>query len=423
MTDENLMQDINKILTSLSPEKRAILEKKLKNESSKYNSFPLSFAQKRLWFLAQFDPDSIEFNIPTAIELKGNLNFDALQYALNEIEKRHEILRTQISTVDDQPIQVIKSASGIVIDKLKICDTSSENEIETNFKEIIKNKCRQRFSLSKDKLFDITLIDISENRTILLLVMHHIITDGWSVGVFIKELSLLYDSYLGGNHKYTLPELSIQYADYAKWQAEWINSKKFKNKLQFWIEYLADAKHTLELPVDFNLDKPKTNEAGSLTSIIPKNKAVNIREYCASEHITNFMFFAAIINVFLSKYSSQKDIIIGIPVANRQKKETQNLIGFFVNVVLLRSKISYDISFNDFIVDVRKNILDVLEHEDIPFELLVEELQPERNLNSTPLFRVMYSYATNVNAKLELAGIDLAKVDIDFKVAQYDLTF
>ncbi len=416
------MKDINKILASLSPEKRALLEKRLKQKNKSSNAFPLSFAQKRLWFLDQFDPESIEFNIPSAIELRGILNHSALQSALNEIEERHEILRTKISTNNDNPVQVIHKPIGINVELKELDDKLSEEEKDAKVKELIQQKCSRKFSLTSDRLFDVSLIKINEKRSILLLVMHHIITDGWSVGVFIKEFSILYDKYLNKSDA-ALPKLTIQYGDYSKWQEKWIDSPKFKTQLEFWKNYLGDKFPVLELPTDFTVEENKSYKADSVIKVIPKNTSERIKDLCSSYNITSFVFYAGIINVLLSKYSSQKEIFIGIPVANRKKKETQDLIGFFVNMVVLRSKIQTENTFKEFTEVLRKDVLEILDNQEVPFELLVEELQPERNLNSTPIFRVMYSYATTGGEKLTLPGLELAKVDIDFKVAQYDLTF
>ncbi|MCP5063168.1 MAG: amino acid adenylation domain-containing protein, partial [Ignavibacteriae bacterium] len=415
------MTDYQEILSKLSPEKRKLFELRLKQQKSE-NKKLLSLAQKRLWFLEQLEPGNIDFNIPTAVELKGEMNYSILKSAFDMIIERHEILRTKVKVVDDEPTQEVEKKIDWELEHIdfsQILDSVEQNE---ELRRLLAKKSKFVFELEVGKLFRVTLIKLDDQRHVLLIVMHHIITDGWSVGIFIKELSIIYTALLNKS-TIVLPELSIQYSDYAKWQNKWLESEEYRKLLEFWQKQLGTGSHKLNLPKD-RLQSVHEKSKGNILSEIISSELVNkIRTLTKQNNVTLFMFFAAIIKTFLYKYTMQNDISIGTPVANRNKKQTHNLLGFFVNLVVLRSQIKHDQTFLELLKDVRKNSLDAFEHQEMPFELLVEEIQPERDLTSTPLFNVMYSFSNKSNERLKLPNLELSKVDIDFKVSQYELTF
>ena len=415
------IQEYDKLLESLSPEKRKLLELRLKQ---KYiaKRIPLSLSQKRLWFLEQLDPGTLEFNVPVAVEFTGDLKIDLLKESLNKIIERHEILRTKISLFNDEPIQIISKEVQWDFETIDLSHFGNLDLQNIELEKLLANNCKISFSLTETPLFRVWLIKLDEQKYVFQIVMHHIITDGWSVGIFIKELSILYSNILSKKST-PLPNLSIQYSDYSRWQEKWLKSDKFKEHLKFWKTYLGNGSPTLFLPTDFSDNRQYSNN-GDIFHLTINNKTLKeIKKLSFANDATSFMFFATLINIFLFKYSSQNDISIGTPVANRNKKEIQNLIGFFVNLVVLKTEINDSNSFIELLNEVKLNFLNILNHQEMPFEVLVEELQPERDLNRTPLFRVMYSYSNSGNSKLSLPNLELNGVNIYFKVTQYDLTF
>ncbi len=413
------LTNIEKILESLSPEKRALLENKLKKEGSKYGVFPLSYAQQRLWFIEELQPGNTAYNIPSALKLKGKLNFNALKKSLEKIIQRHEILRTYISVIGETPLQIVEKQFDMELEIIDLKEIN-ENQKESKIKKILNDRVNKPFSLSELPLFRIILLSLSETENIMLLVMHHIVSDGWSAGVFINELSNFYLAYSNGNEP-TLPPLEIQYADFAKWQKKWLQEKIKDEQLSFWKKQLEDVP-VLELPYDFNRPKVQTFNGGLVKGEFDKSIAEKLKNISQEEGATLFMSLLAIFNILLYKHSGQTDFAVGTPIANRNNQQTENLIGFFVNTLALRSQIEPGLSFREYIRKFKNTVLSAYSNQDLPFEMIIEELQPERDMSRSPIFQVMFTFQNKSNFELKLNDIQLSPVKLEASVSKFDLS-
>ncbi len=413
------LTNIEKILEGLSPEKRILLEKKLKDEGSKFGVFPLSYAQQRLWFIEQLRPNTTAYNIPSAIRLTGKLNFDALQKSLTQIIKRHEVLRTYITLIDETPMQIVDKNLEATIIKVDISNEAG-NQQDNKIQEIIKKEITTPFNLSKLPLFRITLISLNENENILSLVMHHIISDGWSAGIFINELSQFYLAY-SKNIEFNFTPLKIQYADFAKWQKKWLEGKIKEKQLTYWREQLKDIS-VLELPIDFTRPKIQSFEGGLAKGEFDKESAVKLKEISQEKGATLFMSLLAAFNILLYKYSGQIDFAVGTPIANRNNKQIENLIGFFVNTLALKADIDPNLTFTEYLEKFKETLLSAFSNQDLPFEMIIEELQPERDMSHTPIFQVMFTFQNKSNVELRLNDIKLNPIELESTIAKYDLS-
>ncbi len=394
------MNDITQRITELPPEKRQLLIERLKKKHGvspeqriprqprESNVFPLSFAQERLWFLEQIEPGTSVYNFPFAFGLRGHLNVTALEQALNEIVKRHEVLRTTFATLEGQPVQIIAEDFNLT---LPVADLSGLSEAENNkeIRRLIDTDAQTPFDLSKGPLWRATLIRRSDVSHALMICIHHSITDGWSKDVFHKELLALYNAFSSGQPS-PLPELPIQYADYAIWQREWLQGDVLEHHLSYWKLQLAGAPPILELPTDRPRPTLQTFPGGYETFTLSSSVSEAVTALSKREGATLFMTMLAALQILLHRYTAQKDIVVGSPVAGRDRPEVEGLIGFFVNNLVLRTNMSGNPSFRELLSRVRKVVLDACAHQDIPFEKLVEELEVERNLTTTPLFQVMF---------------------------------
>lgn len=413
------MTDITSVLNSLSPEKKALLEQKLKKNASKYNAFPLSFAQQRLWFLNQLEPESAAYNVPAAVELSGSLSITALEKSINEIINRHEILRTVFRVIDSVPVQIVLPFSHR---ELNITDFSNINESENRKKtlEIITKEKNHIFDLSSGPLFIYHLYKISENTYILFFLMHHIITDGWSVEILIHELDKFYDSFIR-NAPAELPKLAIQYADFSVWQKKWMDGEIKQKQLEYWKKKLNNIPASMELPGE-KLSKTEGDVKCIERSLyLPVRYLTDLKKLSAREGTTTYMVFLAILKILLYRHTYQKDICIGTPVANRNRSEIEPLMGFFVNTLVMRSVIAENVSFNDFLNDVKRTAIEAFANQDLPFDKLVEELNAGRN--KSPLFRVMYAYQSSLKSHLALSDLKIIPLEIESDSTKYDLTF
>ncbi len=413
------MTNIEKILESLTPEKRILLEKKLKEEGSKYGVFPLSYAQQRLWFIENLQPGNTAYNIPSALKLTGELNFDALKKSLNKIIQRHEILRTYISIIDETPLQIVEKQFDTQIEQIQLKEKEEGNK-EKKLNEIIKDRINKPFNLSELPLFRITLISLSDTETVLLIVMHHIISDGWSAGIFINELSQLYSAYSQEND-FELPPLEIQYADFAKWQKKWLQGKVKEEQLAYWEKQLEDVP-VLELPADFNRPKVQTFNGSLVKGELDKSTSDELKKISQEEGTTFFMSLLAVFNILLYKHSGQTDFAVGTPIANRNNQQIENLIGFFVNTLALRSEINAELSFKEYLQNFKNTVLSAYANQDLPFEMIIEELQPERDMSRSPIFQVMFTFQNKSNFELKLNDIQLSPIEMEASISKFDLS-
>jgi len=378
----------------------------------------LSFAQQRLWFLDQLEPGSPFYNIPTAVRLSGKLDFAAIESAFNEILRRHEILRTTFQASDGRPSQVILPSQTIEVPVIDMV-TIPGSEQETRVRQLALEEARRPFDLRSGPLLRVTLLRLSEVEHVALVTMHHIVSDGWSMRVLVRDMAALYESFSTG-HASPLPELAIQYADFALWQREWLRGEVLETQLAYWRLQLAGAPAMLELPADMPHQALQTFQGNRRPFTIPPELADALRALSRHEGGTLFMALLAIFKILLYRYSRQEDILVGVPVAGRQAA-TEDLIGFFVNTLVLRSHLSGEPSFVELLRRVRETALDAYTHQDVPFEKLVEELQPERNLNHQPLFQVMFVFQNAPQPISGAAELHIEQLEVDPGSARFDL--
>ncbi|RIK32675.1 MAG: non-ribosomal peptide synthetase [Anaerolineae bacterium] len=350
---------------------------------------PLSFSQERLWFLDQLEPGNVAYNIPEAIRLKGVLNRVWLEQALTEILARHEVLRTNFDIVEDQPVQIIRAPQAFPLRVIDLCGLSEEEQ-SARVKQCVDEEARRPFDLREDLLIRASLLQLNEFEHIFLLTIHHIVSDAWSIALFSREFSSLYSGY-AGKKSHALPLLPIQYADYACWQREWLKGERLETQLAYWKQQLRG-----ELPpLDQLLDKPRpaiqSHKSGQATLSVSSELIQAVRHLCQQEDATLFMVLLAAFDLLLHRQTGLEDIVVGSPVAGRNRAETESLIGFFLNTLVLRTDVSGNPTFRELIQRVKKVAMDSYTHQDIPFEKILVELQPERDLSRTPFFHIFFN--------------------------------
>ncbi|MBD1938351.1 non-ribosomal peptide synthetase [Microcoleus sp. FACHB-68] len=388
------------------------------NSSGEVFVLPTSFAQQRLWFLDQFESGNSFYNLPAAVQLKGQVNIPVLEESFQEIVRRHEVLRTAFTLEDGEPVQVIYPNVDL---KLQIVDFTQIQNPHPQIQTAILEEAQKTFNLAEPPLLRTTLIKLDEQEFILLLNIHHIVSDGWSLGVLVKELAALYEAFLL-NKPSPLPELPIQYADFAIWQQENLQGEKLETQLNYWKQQLQDAPLLLELPADKPRSAVQTFRGARQSFVLSKVLTDALKEFSNRENATLFMTLLAAFNALLHRYTERTDILVGSPIANRNKAEIEGLIGFFVNTLILRTKLSENSSFRELLAQVREVTLGAYAHQDLPFEKLVEELKPERSLSHNPLFQVMFLLQNAPMPTLELPGLTLSVLEIDSGTSKFDLT-
>ncbi|HEX7771280.1 MAG TPA: condensation domain-containing protein, partial [Pyrinomonadaceae bacterium] len=415
------MLEIQKKIGGLSPEKRALLELRLKEQGQSFNTFPLSFAQERLWLIDQLGPGSPAYNIPIALQLSGLLNIEALERTVNEIVRRHEVLRTTYRMIDAGPVQAVSPFRATRIPLVDLTHHSeTERELET--KRLIDEEARQPFNLTTGPMFRVTLLQLDQQEHVLLFTMHHIASDMWSTGVLVREVSMLYEAFSEGRPS-PLEELSIQYADFAVWQRKWLQGELLEQQLGYWKKQLEGAPPILELPVDRPRPPVQTLRGDTFVMELSEELSQDLRELGQSEDATLFMLVLAAFKVLLYRYTSQSDLVVGVPIANRNRVQTENLIGFFVNTLALRTDLSGEPTFREVVRRVRETSLGAYAHQDLPFEKIVQELNPERNQSFAPLFQVCFGLQpqTRDEERYEMRGLTLRALDTQSGTSKFDL--
>ncbi|MCC5601602.1 non-ribosomal peptide synthetase [Nostoc favosum] len=382
-------------------------------------NLPLSFAQQRLWFLAQLEPDSPFYNIPAAVRLQGQLNVEALQQTFNEIINRHEALRTNFQIIEGQAVAVISEEKPL---KLSIFNISSlpANRQEAEVKQLAFQEAQKPFDLKSDLLLRVKLLCLSEQEHIVLLTMHHIVSDGWSTDVLVQEIATLYPAFFSGQSS-PLPELPIQYVDFATWQRQWLQGKVLETQLSYWLKQLENAPKVLELPTDHPRPAIQTFRGATYSFKLSKELSASLNKLSQQQGSTLFMTLLAAFQTLLWRYTGQEDIVVGSPIANRNRAEIEGLIGFFVNILVLRTNLAGNPSFEELLKRLREVALCGFAHQDLPFELLVEQLQPERDLSHTPLFQVMFVLQNAPMSALELPDLTLSPLETNSDTANFDL--
>jgi NRPS condensation-like uncharacterized protein len=386
---------------------------------SRDGKLPLSFAQQRLWFLDQLEPGSTFYNIPSAIKLTGVLNIDAMERALTEIVRRHEVLRTTFSQVDGEPQQIISPAE---LFRLPVIDLSHlpDDERQAEMQRLISEEAVRPFDLMRGPLLRVTLLCTGAEEHTALLTQHHIVSDGWSTGILIREVAALYTAYRAGRPS-PFEELPIQYADFAHWQRQWLQGDALERQLSYWRQQLAGAPTVLELPAARPRPAVQTFRAAKQKVELSREVTEGLKALGRQTGVTLFMSLLAAFDVLLYRYGGQTDLLIGTPIANRNRLETEALIGFFINTLVLRIDLSGDPTFIEVLQRVREVSFEAYAHQEMPFEKLVEELQPDRSQNHSPLFQVMFVLQNIEIDALELPGLSLSTYQEENKTAKFDL--
>ena len=380
---------------------------------------PLSFGQEQLWFLSQIQ-DNTTYNLPLALQISGSLNISVLEQVITEIVRRHEILRTNFQQIEGKNLQVIRPEINISLQVINLDQITAKQQLK-NVERLINQETDKIFNLSEDDLFQSTLYQLNQNSYILLLNMHHIISDGWSIGILLQELSTLYGAYLAGN-KSPLPDLQIQYADYAIWQKEKFTSEIREKQLNYWKQQLADIPPLLELPTDKPRPPIQSFRGGIWEFSINSNLSQKIRTLTQQSDATLFMTMLAAFVILLYRCSGQDDILIGSPMAGRNRQEIQSLIGYFVNTVVLRTKLTGNPNFREILNQVRQVATDAHNYQDIPYNQVVEALNPQRNLSYNPVFQILFDLQHSLTDKLQLPGLTLQPFLGEHSISKFDLS-
>jgi len=419
------MSDIYSQIASLPPEKRVLFEKMLIEQGVDLarlmilpaqrtaDGLPLSFSQQRLWFLHLMEPASPLYNIPTLLELHGRPDLPVLEKCFNLLIERHEVLRTTFRQNGAGAVQIIGQPFTVRIQKH---DPAQSPDILQQIQE----EARQPFDLSCGPLLRISLFPVGPDHYFLLLVMHHIISDNWSMGILVSEIVQSYQAFRRGEQPALAP-LKIQYADFAVWQHKWLQGKTLETQLSFWRETLNGLPPLLDFPLDRPRPSYQTSNGDYLTFFIRPEIQSELNRLSRAEDVTLFMTLFAAYAVLLRRYSGEKDIAVGSPVANRNRAETEGLLGFFVNTQVLRVNFEDDPTFRSLLGRVKQASLGAQAHQDVPFEMLVEDLQPERNMSHSPLFQVMFVMNNAPLSRLELEGLDIRLTEIENKTTKFDL--
>ena len=381
---------------------------------------PLSFAQKRLWFLDQLEPGNSTYNLSMPLRIEGRLNLAALSQSINEVVRRHEALRTVFQFVEDEPRQVVETYSE---KEVCVVDVRGLGEGKRRRKavELARKEAGRPFDLRRGPVMRAALVEVSEEEWVLLLSMHHIVTDGWSMGVLLDEMGRLYRRYSQGEES-GLKELGIQYRDYAYWHNRWLEGEVYERQMGYWREQLGGASQEMRLGTDRVRPAVQSYEGKGERVRVGEELTREVRELGRREGASLYMTMLAAMKVVLYRHSGEEDVVVGSPIANRGQEEVEGLIGFFVNTLVMRTEVSGDQSFRELLGRVREVALGAYANQDVPFERLVEEMQPERSLSRTPLFQVMFALQDQRGWVPELTGLRVRKEKIEIERAKFELT-
>ncbi|NJN10936.1 MAG: amino acid adenylation domain-containing protein, partial [Richelia sp. RM1_1_1] len=411
---------VTKILAQMTTDGLPLISLTQQDKNTNTSYYPLSFAQQGLWFIHQLSPDTPTYNIPIVINLKGSVNQAILQECLNEIVRRHEVLRTSFTLRDGQPVQVINQAVPLTLaaEDLRSLPESERNSVAHR---LTTELAQQPFDLSSKSLIRAKFLQISDKNYHLIVVLHHIIADGWSISIFIKELVGLYDAY-SQNEVPQLPKLPIQYRDFLNWQQKSIDGERSQPLLTYWKQKLQGELSVLNLPTDRPRPPVQTFKGAKAQLVLPQTLRKELKDLSRQQGVTLFMTLLTAFKILLYRYTGQTDIIVGSPIASRSRAEIEQLIGFFVNVLVLRTELSEELSFQELLARVKSTALEAYVHQDLPFEKLVEELQPNRDLSYNPLFQVMF-----VLQNVPIPNLDLPDISVSYEeghngTSKFDLT-
>ncbi|HEU4557490.1 MAG TPA: amino acid adenylation domain-containing protein [Longimicrobium sp.] len=381
---------------------------------------PLSYAQQRLWFLHQMEPESPFYNIPAAVRLSGELDAAALRRALLEIVRRHEALRTTFLATAEGSAQVVHPAPHDFDLPIHDFSSLSRQQADGEAMRVARDDAETPFDLTRDRMLRAVLVRLSGDEHVLVLNLHHVAGDGWSIGVLFRELAALYEAFAAGRPS-PLPMPVVQYADYAVWQREWLREEVLEDQLAYWRNRLAGAPAVLELPTDRARPAVQTYRGEVIPFEVPAELTSRLREAARREGGTLFMVLLAGFDLLIHRLSGRDDVVVGSPIAGRVRREVEGLIGFFVNTMALRTDLSGDPTVAELIGRVREATLEAYAHQDLPFERVVEELQPERTLSHNPLFQVAFALQNVKMEPVDAPGLRLKLEDVDSGTSKFDM--
>jgi amino acid adenylation domain-containing protein len=425
--------DVLERIGRLSPEKQRLLQEKLKERSSskvsslapsplrgKTDRFPCSFSQQRLWFLHQMEPGSPAYNVPSALRLEGPLGISALARALTEVARRHEVLRSTFEEGDEGPVQVVAPVAAVPLPRIDLSALPGEAR-ESELSRLAAEEARRPFDLARGPVLRAAVLRLGARDHVLLVSLHHIVSDAWSKGVLVRELAALYGAFHRGLPS-PLPELPVQYADFADWQRRWLQGDVLAGQVEHWRQRLAGAPPVLALPTDRPRPAVQSSRGGSRPFTLPAEITRRLEELSRREGTTLFTTLLAAFQVLLCRFSGQEDVSVGYPEAGRRHRESEGLIGFFVNTLVARTDLSGDLPFRALLAKVREALLDDQANQDLPFEKLADELKIERTLSHTPLFQVMLALQNATRAEAPLGDLRLTPLDVSTGASKFDLT-
>ncbi|MFK1281733.1 amino acid adenylation domain-containing protein [Pseudomonas aeruginosa] len=383
------------------------------------DNLPLSYAQERQWFLWQLEPESSAYHIPTALRLRGRLDIASLQRSFAALVERHESLRTRIARMGDEWVQVVSADVSLALEV-----EVQRGLDEQRLLERVEAEIARPFDLEQGPLLRVTLLEVDADEHVLVMVQHHIVSDGWSMQLMVEELVQLYAAYSQGLDV-VLPALPIQYADYALWQRSWMEAGEKERQLAYWTGLLGGEQPVIELPLDHPRQPLRSYRGAQLDLELEPHLALALKQLVQRKGVTMFMLLLASFQALLHRYSGQADIRVGVPIANRNRVETERLIGFFVNTQVLKADINGRMGFDELLAQARQRALEAQAHQDLPFEQLVEALQPERSLGHNPLFQVMFNHqadSRSANQGVQLPGLSLERMEWRSSSVAFDLT-
>ncbi|MFP2902660.1 condensation domain-containing protein, partial [Corallococcus sp. 4LFB] len=392
----------------------------LRRAATRAASEPLSFAQQRLWLLDQLQPGDASYNLPTALQLSGHLDLEALRRAFESLVQRHEALRTTFHEHQGQPTQRIHAPAEWTLPLVDLSSLPAAQRQEES-RRLADEEARRPFDLTTGPLLRSTLVRLEQNEHLLLVTMHHIVSDGWSMGVLVREMVAFYEAFTSGSTPVLSP-LPVQYADFAAWQRNWLQGEVLDAQLGYWKQQLEGAPSALELPTDRARPPVQSHRGATVEVRIPASIAEGLKALAQRENATPFMTLLAAFQVLLSRYSAQDDVSVGSPIAGRTQAETEGLIGFFINTLVLRAQLNPRATFRELLAQVRGTTLAAFEHQHLPFEKLVEAVQPTRDLSRSPLFQAMFVLQNTPTRALHLPGLSFQAVPLEAHSAMFDLS-
>ena len=425
------MSDLDQRIATHSPTARPLLQRQREEQSTKRGRgtipsreasgrpVPLSFAQESLWLVEQLAPGTVAYNEPVVLRIAGQLNTALLERSLQVLLARHESLRTSFQMCEGHPVQVIASTLHLPLEVVDFQDFR-EDEREPLARATLAASAAQPFDLGEAPLLRVKLLRLADDQHLLLLVLHHIITDGWSVEVLVGELTALYGAFSAGVPA-PLPDLPLQYADYALWQRGHLQGELLEQLLTYWRGRIAGAPAVLELPTDHPRNSRQTFQGGQISFQVPPALEKALRALCQQEQTTVFMALLAAFQALLARYTGSSDLVVGSPIASRDRPETAGLIGYLANMLVLRTDLSGTPSFRELLGRVRTITLEAYLHQELPLEYLVEALQPERSLSYNPLFQVTFALEQAAPSHFETAGVTWQVETLPEVSAKFDL--